>query len=115
MKCLYCQKLCRKMESFWWQCDYHGGTPVKFQAVTTEIDPEKDFYTITLVCFLNNNTYHVSFFHNNPHVKEKFRIDKVIYKWQRASAQPVCQMDFHPKDITPENIQTKLPVYLTFL
>jgi len=133
MKCQFCQRACRKIApgkalshsgrqksgtnlATFWQCDYHGQVAVKYMAAQDRPDHEtEEWLTTILVCLWKDNTYHVCFFHNNPEMEVKFRIDKVrpIPDWKNY-ADAVVSLDFLPPDITPENVVTKLPTYLLF-
>jgi hypothetical protein len=135
MKCQYCQRACRRIApgkalaqtksqvpgsntATYWQCDYHGEVAVKFMAARDRaegVEGAQDWITTILVCLWKDNTYHVCFFHNNPDMEVKFRIDKVRSKptWL-ISADAVVSLNFLPPDITPENVVNKLPTYLLF-
>ena len=117
MKCQYCQRKCRKVapqkfdnQRAYWQCDWHGGTIVKF---LSEFDGGETGWTTTiLVCKYKDFTFHACFFYNNPNIREKFRIDKLPNK-PMSSTEAIFSLDFYP-DVAPENIQKKFPTYILF-
>jgi hypothetical protein len=56
------------------------------------------------------NKYVAYFYYFNP-IPSAFRVDQV--KPPPLTTHTVLTLDFHP-DITPENIQKKLPILITF-
>ena len=114
INCQYCNQPCRKVAPGkfeqqrmpYFQCDYHGGTVVKYLAQDT-------WRTTILVFHLKEATYHACFFYDNPNLPEKFRVDKVKNKPGQIGADSVFSLDFHP-DITPENVQKKCAMYMVF-
>lgn len=113
VKCQYCQRKCRPDTSQgikYWRCDYHGSTVVKYLVAN---EPEI-WHTTILQCRHRETTYHVSFFFDNPNYLYKFRIDKIKVHRYVSSAEPIVTLDFHPDNITPENVSNKLPTLLLF-
>lgn len=114
--CLYCKRMCRKVPGrkldlmrHYWQCDYHGATVVKF--AIPPMDSET-WYNAILTVHFRDTIYDVVFLYDNPHSTSKFRIEKA--PTDIARSEIIFSLDFHPPDITPENVQKKLPTYLLF-
>lgn len=120
MNCIYCHRPCRRvvyldfmpsgssMNGTEYQCDYHGAIRVRHRPETRESD--KIGINI-LLCKIKEDNYS-SFFYYQPDAPEKF----VVYRVPKKKYQPlekVFVLNFHP-DITPENIEKKLPLYFIF-
>lgn len=109
--CPCCNKLLRKVQDTtftrqsYMQCDYHGSVRVWYQSVTDGA------YNIILVLLYRDTTYHATFIHNNPGLDHKFQITKP--KRYPKTSELILTLDFHP-DITPENIEKKLPTMILF-
>jgi hypothetical protein len=111
INCKFCQKPCRKIGSATHQCDYHGGTVVKYVLNEFRVNYDVDTYNTILVFSYNDKTYHASFLYDN-NTPVKFRVDRVLLKRYRiAGIEPVFTLDFHP-NITPDNVQKKMQTYI---
>ena len=115
--CPYCQRPMRRVQDDVtrtrpWQCDFHGAVRVWWDTGTF-LEMEKPPYNITLVILYKDSTYHAKFFHDYDVLENlpKFRIDKVNRR--PKTHQVILTLDFHP-EITPENIETKLPTLILF-
>lgn len=117
VKCHYCQNLCRKVArrkfdqggDNYWQCDYHGGSTVKLWFPRP--DDEK-WYQVILTTQYKENYYDAVFVYDNPNVTKVFYISKAPTKYGPQEA--VLALDYHPQNITPENLLQKLPTLLMF-
>lgn len=123
INCQYCNQPCRKVapakhdvqRQSYWQCDYHGGTVVKYlygNELSHGVHGAHEWQTTILVFHFKEATYHACFFYNNI-IPEKFRVDKVRNKPGQIGADSVFSLDFYP-DITPENVQKKCAMYMVF-
>jgi len=113
MNCKFCEHLCKDHVGPtgipYVYCDKHNEAIVKYM-------PAGDIWLTTVIGFKYKDSYfHACFFDNNPNIKEKFRIDKIINAYYPTQyAESIISLDFQP-DITPENVSEKLSKYLSFL
>jgi len=118
IKCHFCQRTCRKVvpnqkefdRTPYWRCDYHGSTVVRQYYISVQAEPLCISH-IGLITYYKDLQYGAYLFFDEAHFPHKFRIDK-INPYPRTT-QTVMTLDFHP-DITPENVQQKLPTYIMF-
>ena len=116
MKCTYCQAECRKivtndrptgrMNSPAYQCDYHGSVRVQFFELPNA-------YWASFICRYKETNYRVNFYGGDiDPTHPRFSIAKIPFDLKKPS-ETIFTLDFHP-DITPDNVESKLPIYLTF-
>ena len=121
VNCKYCNRPCRKSAydrfSFshlpTFQCDYHGATVVRY---IQEPSPT-EWYITFLVFYYKEQPYQATFYYNDPPYfgNQKFQVEKITLKkpGSQRVQEPVFTLDFHP-EITPENVQKKLSMYMVF-
>jgi hypothetical protein len=94
-----------------YQCDYHGSVRVQFIAMA--LGDVTSYTWTSLICRFKETNYRVNFYHGKlDPTHPKFSIAKIPFD-NRKPSETIFTLDFHP-DITPENVESKLPVYLTF-
>ena len=116
--CEYCGRKCRPEGvqyidgANFWCCDYHGATKVRYSKGNLLGD---NWQNTTLIYTHNDNRYHAIFFYDNKFVGCKFRVDRIkLLKHREENAGMVFSLDFHPKDIKPENVIEKIQKYIIF-
>lgn len=113
MKCTYCQRECRKTNTastYTWQCDYHGSVRIQFTPIKTS---DAECLCITFICRYKETNYRVNFYHGvTDPTHPKFSISKIPFDPKKPS-ETVFTLDFIP-EITPENVESKIPIYLMF-
>lgn len=94
----------------YWRCDHHNNIIIKYLIAETDI-----WYTLILDLERDNRRFFISFFYDNSYMKEMFRIDEIFKAGSPASsAKTIFSLDFHPKDITPNNVADKLSLWIPF-
>lgn len=114
--CEFCGKECGKDKSMsfneYWRCSNHSNVIVKYLVA----EAPDTWYTKVILCKSKEKMYHVSWFFDNPAMKEKFRIDEVkpVATQYGTSAAAIFSLDFYPEGITPDNVIEKIGKWIIF-
>lgn len=115
VNCQFCQRPCRKVATTVYRCDYHGAIVVQYVLNAFRANLDIDTYNTILVFQYHDATYNATFI-NDSNNAIKFRVDKVLFKKGRIAGGTtintlVFTLEFHP-EITPDNVQKKMPLYM---
>lgn len=115
VQCQFCGERCLMdfgtSGTKYWKCTHHKNVEVKYLIA----DHPDVWYTLVLACDKDKRYFFVSQFYNNNYMTEAFRIDEIFKKGSPASyAKTIFALDFHPKDITPDNVISKMNLWIPF-
>lgn len=113
--CEFCNERCimdyGNNGSKYWRCNHHSNVTVKYLIG----DLPQEWYTLVMDLEKEKRRFFVSWFFNNEYMAEMFRIDEIFNAGKPSShAKTIFHLDFHPKDITPDNVDQKMTLWIPF-